>query len=29
VMPAERSVNIDTEMDFKMCTLLMQERITA
>lgn len=28
-MPPERSVNIDTEMDFKMCTLLMQERIAA
>lgn len=27
VMPPERSVNIDTELDFKLCQLLMQERL--
>lgn len=26
VMPEERSVNIDTEIDFKLCEILMQER---
>jgi CMP-N-acetylneuraminic acid synthetase len=25
-MPAERSVNIDTELDWKLAELLMQER---
>lgn len=27
VMPEERSVNIDTEIDFKLCELLMKERL--
>ena len=27
VMPEERSINIDTELDFKLCELLMKERM--
>lgn len=27
VMPEERSVNIDTEIDFKLCEILMRERL--
>ncbi len=27
IMPGERSVNIDTELDFKLCELLMAERL--
>ena len=27
IMPAERSVNIDTELDFRLCQLLMAERL--
>ncbi len=27
IMPAERSVNIDTELDFKLCELLLAERL--
>ena len=26
IMPAERSVNIDTEIDYKLCEILMKER---
>ena len=29
IMPPERSVNIDSELDFKLCQLLMAERYTA
>lgn len=27
IMPAERSVNIDTEIDYKLCEILMKERL--
>ena len=29
IMPEERSVNVDSELDFKLVSLLMQERLTA
>ena len=28
IMPAERSINIDTEIDYKLCEFLMKERLT-